>query len=258
MTNKLAGIFYHVPNKLEKQKIIVDYNSDFGAIQFPELSLEQVEVENLREYDHSLVFEKDSLEFFSHKTNVVSFKQEGFRTIYDKEIACLLKEKLHVKEAIVFDHSLREELSIKRAPARHAHIDYTQNSALEQVQKHVSEQERQEWLSGHFAIINLWRPVDETVTSAPMGFILPQSLVRDDLIEIDLIYPQRKGEVTGCLYNNKHRWVYMKEMTPDEVVVFNMYDNSGRSAVVHSAIDFEKSSKTHKRKSIESRVLVKY
>ena len=48
-------------------------------------------------------------------------------------------------------------------------------------------------------------------------------------------------------------------MTPDEVALFNIYDNRGLASVGHSAIALvEDASITSVRQSIESRTLVRY
>ena len=48
-------------------------------------------------------------------------------------------------------------------------------------------------------------------------------------------------------------------MMPDEVAIFNIYDNRGRPSVAHSALDMiEDPNVTTPRKSIESRTLIRY
>ena len=63
----------------------------------------------------------------------------------------------------------------------------------------------------------------------------------------------------GLVANDAHEWVYLSKMTPNEVALFNIYDNLGKRSIAHSALDMvEDSSIDMPRKSIESRALVRY
>lgn len=76
---------------------------------------------------------------------------------------------------------------------------------------------------------------------------------------LDLIYPDRQGQILGLARNPEHEWLYQSRMTPDEVAFFNIYDNRGRPSIAHSALDMvEDQCVTSIRKSIESRTLVRY
>ena len=76
---------------------------------------------------------------------------------------------------------------------------------------------------------------------------------------IELIYPDRIGQILGVAANKNHDWFYLSKMTPDDVTIFNIYDNQGRPFLAHSALDMEITDNvTTPRKSIESRTLVRY
>lgn len=76
-------------------------------------------------------------------------------------------------------------------------------------------------------------------------------------MNIELIYPDRVGQILGVAENADHDWFYMSQMTPEEVVIFNIYDNSGRPCLGHSALDMnDPGSERIIRRSIESRTLV--
>ena len=75
---------------------------------------------------------------------------------------------------------------------------------------------------------------------------------------IELVYPDRVGQILGVAASDEHDWFYQSGMTPDEVVIFNIYDNAGRPFLGHSALDMRDSGKPSVRKSIESRTLVRY
>ena len=81
----------------------------------------------------------------------------------------------------------------------------------------------------------------------------------DDWVPIGLVYPDRTGSIMGLVANAAHEWVYCSRMTPDEVALFNIYDNRGKASVAHSALDVEgDGSNPAPRMSVESRTLVRY
>jgi len=76
---------------------------------------------------------------------------------------------------------------------------------------------------------------------------------------LDLIYPDRKGQIMGIAANPQHDWLYMSKMTPDDVAFFNIFDNRGLPSIAHSALGMIEDPDIHTvRRSIESRILVRY
>jgi hypothetical protein len=139
------------------------------------------------------------------------------------------------------------------------HSDYSAEGAENRLVDILGAEQAAEWAKGHYAFINIWRPVGAPINSAPLGFVRPSTVAPEDWILIDLIYPDRRGHIMGLAANDNHQWVYQSKMTPDEVVIFNIYDNRNRASVGHSAIDLtEDDTITTIRKSIESRTLVRY
>ena len=115
------------------------------------------------------------------------------------------------------------------------------------------------WSRGHYAFVNVWRPLGHPINSAPLGFLRPSSVPLEDWLLLDLIYPDRKGQIMGIVGGPTHEWIYQSKMTPDEVAVFNIPDNHGLPSIAHSAIDLiEDESITTIRKSIETWTLVRY
>ncbi|MCY4334642.1 MAG: CmcJ/NvfI family oxidoreductase [Litoreibacter sp.] len=139
------------------------------------------------------------------------------------------------------------------------HSDYSQSGAEQRLVDLLGSDVAAVWAKGHYAFINVWRPIGTPINSAPLGFILPDSVAEADWITLDLIYPDRMGQIMGLAANPDHRWLYMSKMTPDEVAYFNIYDNCGQPSIAHSALDMiEDPSIQTVRKSIESRTLVRY
>lgn len=105
----------------------------------------------------------------------------------------------------------------------------------------------------------MWRPIGAPINSAPFGFFDITSVDEEDWILLELIYPDRKGQILGLAANMNHAWIYCSRIHPDEVAYFNLYDNRGLPSVAHSAVDMiEDPAITTIRKSIESRTLVRF
>ncbi len=257
---QVATVNYHV-HKPERQAFELDAGGIEGNLISPELAPTEVKVFDERAVGVATTFEDASVAFTDFPTKVQSYADDtNWRDTYDAELTKLLQDELNAKEVIIFDHTLRvDDPDAVRKPARNVHSDYSVDGAHRRLIDLVGSEKAAEWRDGHFAFINVWRPVGDAINSAPLGFILPESVAEEDWILLDLIYPDRNGQIMGLAANPDHEWVYMSKMTPDDVVYFNIFDNRGRPSIAHSALDMvEDLSIQTIRKSIESRTLVRY
>jgi hypothetical protein len=114
-------------------------------------------------------------------------------------------------------------------------------------------------LRRRFAVIQVWRPIGAPVLQAPLAICDAQSIAPEDLIETDLKYQDRTGEVLQLAFNPDHRWYYFPDMERNEAMVFKCYDSltDGRSRfTAHTAFDDPNSPPdAPERVSIESRAL---
>ena len=258
MTNT-ATVNYHV-HKPFRQAFKLDAGGIEGNLISPELAETTVPLLDVRAGDVAPHFNDVSVGFATAPSAVTSFADTGdWQATYDAELTDLLQAEVAAKEVVIFDHTVRvDDPNATRKPARNVHSDYSQQGAEQRLIDILGPEKAAEWAEGHFAFINVWRPVANPINSAPLGFVLPDSVSEDDWLLLDLIYPDRKGQIMGLVANPNHRWVYQSKMTPDEVAYFNIYDNRGRASIAHSALDrVEDPSVTTIRQSIESRTLVR-
>ena len=254
-----AKVNYHV-HKTERQAFELDSGGIIGNLIAPELAPTEVKVRDIRVLPTDTSFYDDAVAFASAPT-AVSFTKDGtWQAAYDAELTTLLTTKLDAQEVIIFDHTIRvDDPDAVRKPARNVHSDYSPEGAEQRLTDILGADKAAEWSAGHYAFINVWRPIEAPINSAPLGFILPSSVAPEDWILLDLIYPDRKGQIMGLAANPEHQWIYMSKMSPDEVAYFNIFDNQGRPSIGHSALDMvEDPNVTTFRKSIESRTLVRY
>jgi hypothetical protein len=81
----------------------------------------------------------------------------------------------------------------------------------------------------------------------------------DDLVPVKLIYPDREGETYSVRPNEGHKWFYVNEQRPEEVLLIKCFDSKtdGRARrVPHSAFVDEERENERTRESIEVRALV--
>lgn len=257
---RTAMVNYHV-HKDERQAFELDAGGVVGNLISPELAETDVNLIDTRTSAKPVSFCVDALEFAEYPSAIRDFNEDDdWKDTYEAELTKLLQEKLGAKEVIIFDHTVRvDDPNAVRPPARNVHSDYSVDGANQRLIDLVGKEQADNWSKGHFAFINIWRPVDNPINSAPLGFIRPSSVAQQDWILLDLIYPDRKGQIMGVVGNEHHEWLYQSKMTPDEVAIFNIYDNNGLPSIAHSALDMIEDENVHTiRKSIESRTLVRY
>ncbi|WP_136443950.1 CmcJ/NvfI family oxidoreductase [Pacificoceanicola onchidii] len=251
---------YHV-HKPERQAFHIDAGGVVGKLLSPELKETRITVRDVRSADVHADFASDSVSFVESPTSVTDFSDPArWQATYDAELTTLLKDSLGAREVIIFDHTVRtDDPEATRKPARNVHSDYSVDGARQRLIDILGPEEAEVWSQGHYAFINVWRPVGNPINSAPLGFLRPSSVPEQDWLLLDLIYPDRKGQIMGIVGGPTHEWLYMSKMTPNDVAVFNIYDNKGQPSIAHSAIDLvEDESVTTIRQSLESRTLIRY
>ncbi|MBU3017418.1 hypothetical protein KO519_06860 [Paraglaciecola agarilytica] len=255
-----ATVNYHVRSHAP-QAFHFDVDGIVGSLISPELIATQVQVRDLRNQVNEVNFTEDGILFVTAKSKVNEFENgHSWKAVYEQELAQLLKQEIAAKEVVVFDHTVRvDDPNAKRRPARNVHNDYTQASVEKRLVDILGAERAAQFQQGHFGFVNVWRPVQYPVLSSPLGFIRPRSMLAKDWMNIELIYPDRQGQILGVAANPEHEWFYQSKMTPDEAIIFNIFDNTGLPHLAHSALDMTSEVKAAvPRKSIETRTLVKY
>ncbi len=255
-----ATVNYHISSS-EPQAFHIDADGEKGKILSPVLVPVQVDVKDVRDGDLPSDFHQDSVSFVFSPTGFHDFEeQQAWESEYDRELRDLLTRDIGAREVIVFDHTVRiDDPNAGRKPARNVHSDYSPKGAHQRLRDIVGDDNAEDWEAGHFGFVNVWRPVRRPIASAPLGFVRPKSVRPEDWVTLDLIYPDRTGQIMGLVRNRDHEWIYQSRMSPDEAAIFNIYDNRGLPSIAHSAMDMvEDPSVRAPRMSVESRTLVRY
>jgi hypothetical protein len=199
-----------------------------------------------------------------HETAVGDlFDQRAIRAVYYPEMEKLVAEVTGARRVLAFDHNLRSGPRAERAqdlsekPVRFAHNDYTEKSGPQRV-RDLLPADAEDLLQRRFAVINVWRPIQRPVFDTPLAVCDARSIGDGDLVQTDLRYRDRTGEVYSLRYGAEHRWLYFPRMQPNEAMLIKCYDSERDRArfTAHSAFDDPNApADAPPRESIEVRTL---
>ena len=225
--------------------------------------LHPMEVRDGRQGKFSL--DENGFTFVGHRTAVRDFLDlEELKRVYYPEVAVLIKAVSGANRVHVFDHTLRSgneaerEARLLREPVLSAHNDYTEWSGPNRVRE-LLPQESEILLKRRFAIIQVWRAINQPIESNPLAIADAKSVDPDDLLVAERRYPNRVGQTYRLKYNPRHRWVYFPRMRRDEALVFKVFDSEkdGRARFTpHTSFDDPATPPgAPPRQSIEARAL---
>jgi hypothetical protein len=232
--------------------------------------------------------------------------EEAIRSVYYPQVEQLLCKKLpgNVKKIVIFDHTLRQmRKDSLRKPVMQVHVDQTAEAATARVRRHLPPAEAEALLKGRYSLINVWRPIGNPAIEYPLAALDWRTLSPEDFVYVDLLYPVRddreqngddndndddrgrevippseslsstegyevKGGTYGIAPSEKHKFYYVKNMTPDSTMLIKCADSKGpglpdgtlsstASCCPHTAFeDPETPADAPSRRSIEVRCLV--
>jgi hypothetical protein len=225
--------------------------------------LKQMTIRNGRLLADELSLDEHGFVLVEHKTKVTDFfDPTQLESVYYPEVEQLIKTASGASRVVIFDHTLRSgneeerETRLIREPVLSAHNDYTEWSGPNRVRE-VLPDEADSLLARRFAIIQVWRAINQPIRSNPLALADAKSVEREDLIVAERRYPHRVGQTYRLKYNPKHRWFYFPEMRRDEALVFKVYDSErdGRARFTpHTSFDDPASpADAPSRQSIEAR-----
>jgi len=216
-------------------------------------------VHNLRGQEQDFTTENSGFAVYHDPAKEKLFTDEAaVREGYYPEVEAMLKKRLPgVKKVVIFDHTIRRrQKDSPRQPVQQVHVDQTPEAAAQRVRRHLPDGEAEELLKGRYQIINVWRPIENAASDFPLAVIDWRSTTPSDFIPVNLMYPKRadsvtddddrgkeklpdptsyestdgyeiRGETMGVAPSERHRFYYMKDMTPEEVMLLKCFDSWG-------------------------------
>jgi hypothetical protein len=197
---------------------------------------------------------------------------EAVRNVYYREAAELALAATGAKQAHVVDHLVRlreagrPALTIGRGadgskPAANGriHNDYTEASGRKRLELVLGDAAA---AVERFSIVNIWRSIRGPVLDTPLAVCDAWTIAAADLVDCEIRYQARKGEIYLLQHSPRHRWFYYSEMDRHEALVFKQYDsqvNGVARFTPHVAFDLPVVPPgAPLRESIELRCLVVY
>jgi hypothetical protein len=175
------------------------------------------------------------------------------------------------REALVFDHLVRQREADRRTmgfgrnadvrrpgPAGRAHCDYTEASGRRRLSLVLGEQRARDF-GGRYCIVNVWRSIRGPILDTPLALCDARTVRAEDLVETDMHYPKRTGEIYQLGHDARQQWSYFDTLQPHEAIVFKQYDSARGVArfTPHAAFEHPHTpADAPLRESIEARVLV--
>jgi len=188
-------------------------------------------VANGRRLADRFSLDQNGFVFVEHKTKVIDFfDARQLTTVYYPEVEELIKKISGASRVAIFDHTLRSgaeaerEAKLIREPVLSAHNDYTEWSGPNRVREFFPD-EADELLMHRFAIIQVWRAINQPIQANPLALADAKSVAFEDLLVAERRYPHRVGQTYRLKFNPNHRWFYFPEMRRDEALVFKVYDS---------------------------------
>ncbi len=196
-----------------------------------------------------------NLDFYDH--------QHVVRDYYPECVA-ILREATGAARVFAFDHNIRSTTGMEskrriaggqqvQEPARLVHGDYTLTSATQRLLDLAKPPSVNDTLrsilpegealleqsivdralaeDGRFAIINVWRNIDDAaVESEAIALCDGQTVDPDDLIVFEIHYRDRIGENYFAKFAPQHGWWWYPAMTRDEALLIKQWDSYGELA----------------------------
>ena len=142
----------------------------------------------------------------------------------------IIRQKLpYYKKMVVFDVTYREASrnGVFCRPVHKVHVDRSPSGAAHHIKRHISEYEANliENRKIRVRIINVWKPLAEPVNDHSLAFADSLTLLNEDLISVEHIYPDRTGETYAVAYNPGQKFWYWSNMMKNEALLLHCYDS---------------------------------
>jgi hypothetical protein len=187
-----TGIFRYVDPTSFTSKPWAKVDCDVSSFQRTEMTRSVINIREASGVDFGT--DITGFEVFLSPTKEKAFTDEqAIRDKYYAEVEALIRAKLPgVKKVVIFDHTIRQHDPVSpRQPVQNVHVDQTPSAAEARVRRHLPADEAEQFLSGRYQIINVWRPIGHPATDFPLAVIDWRTTEPSDLVAVDLLYPQR-------------------------------------------------------------------
>lgn len=225
----------------EPAKVRVYPPSSGRPIETPPRERVRVPVYDCRPIAAQLSLDEAGFQVLDHRSAFHDYYDaERVRAEYYPEAAALLKEVTGALAVFIFDHNVRNQTRSERGdagvrlPVDGAHNDYTLSSGPRRIREVLTDNDALALAGRRAALINLWRPIVGPVQDRPLAVCHARATKLDDFIpteiqhflEDNLETPHLTGEIYSFQHSPEHRWFYLSNMQPEEVMLLKCFDTA--------------------------------
>ena len=261
-----ADLNYIIDNG-EAPVVYVDWPEEEHKARPPTYEVHRCRIKNGRLQSEDFTLPTHGFAFFNNTSEVEDFYDaNAIKNVYEKEVGELIKSQMEASKVVVFDHTFRtanKEVALEkstRPPVMAAHNDYTERSSRQRVRDILPEEDAEACLERRFAIVQTWRPIRHPVKAEPFAICDGRTIPEKGFVALQRRYSHRTAETYHISFHPDHQWYYFPEMTPDEVIVFKVFDSDRSKGVpftAHTAFEDPTTAPgARQRESVESRALV--
>jgi hypothetical protein len=234
-----AQLTYLAPGSGSAQVRIYPPSSGLATVR-PASVQHLASIRDARPMADRLRLDDGGFELHSRRSDFTEFYDDAaVRERYYPEVQSVMRAITGALAVIVFDHNVRSAERAARAepgvrlPVDQVHNDYTEQSGPKRKQEILDAAGRSNLADRRVAFVNLWRPIVGPVLDNPLAVCDARSVSPEDLVateiqhfgEDDLTLPRHSGQIYSVRHNPAHRWFYVSEMRPDELLLLKCYDS---------------------------------
>jgi hypothetical protein len=190
---------------------------------------------DIRGKEGQFALESNGFAAFTWLCPSIDFDEErAIVETYYPSIKELLLANCHGAHSItIFDHTIRQAAvtsSTEPRPVHKMHIDQTPYAAKLRAFRHLKKEEARRCLSGseRLRIVNVWKPLHNTVKDNPLALVDVSTVIQEDLVPVEHVFPDRVGETFAVKFSDAQRFWYWSDMTTTEVLLIQCFDSGFR------------------------------
>jgi hypothetical protein len=206
----------------------------------PPIDYRQMPIADARPRAADLELDREGFALYQCPTRFADFYDEAaVKARYYPEVADFVCRTLGATDVTVFDHNTRSAVRARRGdagvrlPVDAVHNDYTNSSGPKRAHEILETAGKSQFLGRRFLFVNLWRPIVGPVQDNPLALCDARSVRPEDFVdtpihhfgEEDLHTPRHSGQIQSIRFSEGHRWYYISDMQPHEVLFLKCFDS---------------------------------
>jgi hypothetical protein len=225
----------------------------------------EVVFHDMRPIAQKISFDRNGFVLLHEPSPVSDYTTEDAISCYRRDCEALVQRLTGAEKVVSFGPIIRTSASGTHGhhqPAHGAHVDYGARTVADFTHDLLPAEEAEQRLAGRHMLINLWRPLTP-VESAPLAVCDASTVQREDLFDSEVVgglgdFRRRSLWGFNLAYHPAHRWYWVPQMHPDEVLLFRLFDSDADAVqlTAHSAfVDPTAPPDAAPRQSIELRTI---